>query len=297
TRAGTPSPRWCSPGPGSPRRWPPGTGRTCRCGPRARLVKWHRWFGSRARGCWWSRSSSPRTAAGTWWCGCTRRSVGGGGRGCTLTSPAGMWWSPTCWSGSWSRPVSRWVPVSRAQWPVARAQVLMASRCSWARSRCARCASAADPTYRERPASRLPPGVSPRSRAFAKEGRGRSADQHAAALHPPAFARQAADLLHQLGTLGDLDPLGEGLLGVLVQHRHRGLGDDHAGVHSVVDHEQGGAGDLHAVLQRVPGAVDTGKGGQQRVVRVLVTAAERGEELRADELEDAGRDHQVRLVL
>src|SRR5699024_1082682 len=180
-----------------------------------------------ARGCWWSRSSSPRTAAGTWWCGCTRPSVGGGRRGCTPTSPAARWWSPTCWSGSWSRPASRGVPVTRG------------SRCSWARSRCARSASAADPTYCERPCF-----AAPARRVAAKQGVregwvGGSADVHAAALHPPALARQPADLLHQLGALGDLDPLGEGLLGVLVQHRHRGLGDDRAGVHSVVDHEQG----------------------------------------------------------
>ena len=113
----------------------------------------------------------------------------------------------------------------------------------------------------------------------------------------PAFADQPADLLDELPPLGFLDALGERLLVVVVEHRHRHLGDDRPGVHPGVDEEQGRPGDLHPVGEGVARAVDAGERRQQRVVRVEVAVAEGGEEVRADQLQEAGRDDQVGLVL
>src|SRR5699024_1379914 len=128
-----------------------------------------------------------------------------------------------------------------------------------------------------------------RASVYRVRGSGRhvvgGSDMHAPALHPPAFTRQAAGVVHQLGPFGLLDPLGEGLLGVLIEHRDGALGDDRAGVHPLVDHEEGGAGDLHPVLQCFPRAVDAGEGGQEGVVRVQVAPAEAAEELRSHQFQ------------
>ena len=77
-----------------------------------------------------------------------------------------------------------------------------------------------------------------------------------------------------IAPLGDLDPLVQGLDGVVVRDRHRGLGDDRAGVDAVVDDEERGAGDLDAVRQRVGRAVHAGERRRQRRVGVDDPAAE-----------------------
>ena len=67
------------------------------------------------------------------------------------------------------------------------------------------------------------------------------------------------------------------------------------GVDALVDEEQRAAGDLDAVGQRVGGPVHARERGAQRRVGVDEPAAERGEEVGADQLHEPRRDHQVRL--
>ena len=61
---------------------------------------------------------------------------------------------------------------------------------------------------------------------------------------------------------------------VVVQHRHRRLNQDRAGVQILVHEMHGAAGDLDAVLQRLVLRVEAGKGGQQRRMDVQNAAGE-----------------------
>jgi len=65
-----------------------------------------------------------------------------------------------------------------------------------------------------------------------------------------------SDGLDEHLALGDLDPLVQCRLVVVVEHRHRALGDDRPGVDAVVHDEQRAAGDLDAVVERVARSVD-----------------------------------------
>src|SRR5262245_7900083 len=87
--------------------------------------------------------------------------------------------------------------------------------------------------------------------------------RHLPADHTPARPGQPADRVDEQPALDRLDPLVQlGLVGT-VQYRHRGLGDDRAGVHSRVDQMHGNSGDLHAVVERVPDRVHAGERGLQ----------------------------------
>ena len=83
--------------------------------------------------------------------------------------------------------------------------------------------------------------------------------------------------------LHHLDPFVQGFLGLAVPDRHGFLRDDRARVHPGVGPVHRAAGDLHAVGQRVADAVRAGERGQQGRVRVEVFAAERVDEVRADD--------------
>src|SRR5947207_5542867 len=109
----------------------------------------------------------------------------------------------------------------------------------------------------------------------------------------PTFAHHAPDVLHQLAALGDLDALGQGLLGVVVEYGYRHLGDDRPAVHAAVGEVQRRAGELHAVGEGVAGSVHAGERRQQRVVGVDVPAGVLGQERRPDQFQEAGRDHEV----
>ena len=74
------------------------------------------------------------------------------------------------------------------------------------------------------------------------------------------------------------------------------LRDDRPGVDARVDQVHGAPVTLHAGGQRVAHGVRAGERRQQRRVGVDQPAAERLEDRRADELHEAGRDDQVRLV-
>ena len=78
-------------------------------------------------------------------------------------------------------------------------------------------------------------------------------------------------------------------------HGHRRLGDDRAGVDPLVDDEQRRAGDLDAVRQRVRRSRRPGERRAQRRVGVDHAAGEPAEELRTDQLHEAGQHHQVGL--
>ena len=93
-----------------------------------------------------------------------------------------------------------------------------------------------------------------------------------------------------------LDPLVERLDGVVVLDADRSLLDDRAGVDPVVDDEQRAAGDLAAVGQGLGRAVHAGERRRQRRMGVQRLAGVLGEERRADQLHEAGADHQVRRV-
>jgi hypothetical protein len=96
--------------------------------------------------------------------------------------------------------------------------------------------------------------------------------------------------------LGHLDPLVQGVHGVILGYRHRRLGQDDAGVDPGVDQEHRRPADLDPVRQRLARAVYPGEGRQQRGVGVDRPAAEGVEELGADQLQEARADHQVRGV-
>jgi hypothetical protein len=75
----------------------------------------------------------------------------------------------------------------------------------------------------------------------------------------PALAGHPAHRADEQRALGDLDPLVQRRLVVVVAHRHGRLGQHRARVDALVDQEHGAAGDLHPVSQRVPDPVHAGE--------------------------------------
>ncbi len=57
-------------------------------------------------------------------------------------------------------------------------------------------------------------------------------------------------------------------LRIVLFHFHRALGNDLAGIHTLIDVMNGTAGDLYAVLQCLPLTVKSFKGGQQRGMNI-----------------------------
>src|SRR5262245_10779894 len=84
-------------------------------------------------------------------------------------------------------------------------------------------------------------------------------DPHLPALDRPAVTGQPPDGVHEQRALGDLDPLMQRGLIVVIAHGHGGLRDDRAAVGTGIDEEDGAPGDLRAVVQRVPDALHAGK--------------------------------------
>ena len=78
------------------------------------------------------------------------------------------------------------------------------------------------------------------------------------------------------------------LLGVAVQHRHRGLRDDGAGVGALVHQVHGASGHLHPVLQGLPVRVQAGEAREEGRVHVEHPAREGAEEGRAHQTHEAG---------
>jgi hypothetical protein len=76
----------------------------------------------------------------------------------------------------------------------------------------------------------------------------------------PALAGHPADRVDEQRALGDLDPLVQCRLVVVIVYRHRRLGEHRARVDALVDQEHGAAGDLHPVREGVPHAVHAGEG-------------------------------------
>jgi hypothetical protein len=77
----------------------------------------------------------------------------------------------------------------------------------------------------------------------------------------PSGADHPPHVLNELPPFRVLDPLGERVLGVVVEHRDGHLRDDRAGVDARVDEVQRRPGHLDAVRQRVARAVNTGNAG------------------------------------
>src|SRR3954447_20546407 len=101
-------------------------------------------------------------------------------------------------------------------------------------------------------AGSLPGGCPPAPVVWAHDNRSRSAaETHHPAVDGESLAGDPADGLDQHRALLGLDPLVQRLDRVVLEHRHGRLGDDRAGVDTVIDDEERAAGDLHAVLQRL----------------------------------------------
>ena len=79
------------------------------------------------------------------------------------------------------------------------------------------------------------------------------------AVDGPPLTGHPADRADQQRALGDLDPLVQARLVVVIVHRHRRLGEHRARVHALVDQEHGAAGHLDPVAERVPDAVHAGE--------------------------------------
>ena len=94
----------------------------------------------------------------------------------------------------------------------------------------------------------------------------------------------------------DLDPLVQGGLVVVVEHRDRLLSQDRPGVGARVHQMHAAAGDLDAVGQCVGHGVCAGKRRQQRGMGVEYPAHEARKKLRPKDFHEARRHDQVRLV-
>ena len=108
--------------------------------------------------------------------------------------------------------------------------------------------------------------------------------------------RQRGEHIHQQSPFDDLDPLVQGRLVVVVEHRDRPAAPGSARCRCPRRPDAPAAGDLDAVGQRVGHGVRAGKRRQQRRMGVDDTAREPRKKLRPKDFHESRRHHQVGLV-
>lgn len=92
------------------------------------------------------------------------------------------------------------------------------------------------------------------------------------------------------------NPRAQGLFGVIGIHRNRGLRDDRAMIHFLIDEVDCCPGDADAVLQRLALGMSAGERGQQRGVDIDDPLGKGADEERSQDTHETRQDHQLDLM-